>query len=319
MSSATQLARVAQSAKVQNYASGAAQAALDRMVIAKAIAPIVKVPGTAYEYWAYDSRSPYKIMNTKRAQGAGGAILDSGGSKVNAVLQPNAIDAPIDEAEKLAEGTLVLTLQERADEAAEAAALAHEYEVIVAALAAAGAGTDVNASQASSVDLKKTFDDAILALIKIGKSGSNVRVQLVFGASAGVKFVNHQSIRSLFTGANAKSATATPSLDEVSALLLGKPNCIHALTVYDAAVEGLAASLTWQLDNAVLIFISSDSPTRRDPSFMKTFALGGENGIMRSGTYMSADGRQEFAKLDWYTKPTVTNSAAIRRINLNDS
>ena len=148
--SATQLARVAQSAQVQNYSKGAGQSALDRMKIANFVAPVVPVPGTKFEYFAYDSKSPYKIMKTKRGIGGPAAVLDTGGATVTSTLDANAIDAPIDQAEQLAEPTLILTLQERADEAAQAAALAHDYEVVSAALAAAGAGTDYSAAQASS-------------------------------------------------------------------------------------------------------------------------------------------------------------------------
>jgi len=313
--SATQLARVAQSARVTNYAKGAGQSALDRMALANFLAPVVTVPGTKYAYWTYDSVAPYKIMKTKRAIGGGAAILETGGAEVNATLDANAIDAVIDQAEQLAEQTLVLTLNERADEAAQAGALAHEYEVISAALASAGAGTDYSAAQASSNDLKLLIDTASLAVMLAAKSGSNMGLKVLFGASAGLRFLNHNSIRGLFKG-GAKT-TATPSMQDVSALLMGGPEVAHALTVVDSAVEGLASSNGWSMDNAVLIFIGSSNPTRRDPSFMKTFALG--EGIMKPGTYMSADGRQEFAKLDWYTKPTVTNSTAVIRLNFNAS
>ena len=63
--SATQLSRVAQSASVINYAKGAGQSALDRMKIANFVAPVVPVPGTKFEYFAYDSISPYKIRTCK--------------------------------------------------------------------------------------------------------------------------------------------------------------------------------------------------------------------------------------------------------------
>lgn len=311
----SQLSRVATSSLVRNYAKGAAQSALDRMTMANFIAPVVPVPGIRFDYWTYDSKSPYKIMNTKRALYGGGALLDTGGSKTTAELQPNAIDAPIDEAEKMAEQDLVLTLQERADESAQASALAHEKEVIDLALATAGAGTDINAAQASGVDLKAIVDAAILGVVKAAKVGSMLRVRMVFGANAGLRAVNHTSIRGLFKGGT--KSVAVPSMEELAGLFLGNPEIMQNLTVYDSAAEGGAESIQWMLDNAVLIFINSSTPTRRDPAFMKTFALSGQ--IMKSGTYMSQDGRQEFAKMDWYTKPTVTNASAIVRLNFNAS
>ncbi len=309
----SQLSRVATSAIVQSYAKGSAQSALDRMEIANFLAPRVPVPGIKFDYWTYDSRSPYKIMNTKRALHGGAAVLETGGTKVSSELVANAIDAPIDEAEKMAEDTLQLTLMERADEAAQAAALSHEYEVIQAALTAAGAGTDYSAAQNSSNDLKLLMDTAILAVIKNAKCGSNMNVRALFGANAALRFLNHNTIRGLYKG-GAKT-TATPTMDEVSGLLMGKPQVKQALTVYDSSVEGLAESMNWVLDSSVLIFVSSDAPVRRSPDFMKTFCMGGQ--IMKTGTYMRQDGRVEVAKNDWYTKPTVTNTSAVIRLNFN--
>ena len=311
----SQLARVALNARVTSYAKGAGQSALERMTIANFLSPPVKVPGVKFEYWAYDDRAPYKIMKTARAIGGGANVLDTGGTVVTSVLDPNAIDAPIDQAELLTEPTLIMTLQERADEAAAAAALSYEYQVVSAALAAAGAGTDVNAAQPSTVDLKMILDQAILDVMLAAKSGSNQSVRILFGASAGLRFLNHQSIRGLFKGG--RRDTATPPMGDVSDLLMNRPAVMQALTVVDSALEGLAASNGWLMDNAVLVFVANSAPTRRDPSFMKTFTL--SDGVMKPGYYQSPDGRQEFAKLDWYTKPTVTNVTAVKRINLNAS
>ncbi len=47
----------------------------------------------------------------------------------------------------------------------------------------------------------------------------------------------------------------------------------------------------------MLIFARKAQPTRRDPSFMKTFRL--MNQFMVPGSYMRDDGRVEVAKFDW--------------------
>ena len=62
------------------------------------------------------------------------------------------------------------------------------------------------------------------------------------------------------------------------------------------------------------MFVANDSPTRRDPSFMKTFRLAGE--WMKSGTYQSDDGRSEVAKMDWSQDVQVVNGAAAKLITL---
>ena len=67
------------------------------------------------------------------------------------------------------------------------------------------------------------------------------------------------------------------------------------------------------LDGSVLVFARRPNPTRRDPSFMKTFRLMGK--YMVPSSYMRDDGRVEVAKFDWSEDVRVTNSAAVVRLN----
>ena len=64
----------------------------------------------------------------------------------------------------------------------------------------------------------------------------------------------------------------------------------------------------------MLIFARKEAPSRRDPSFMKTFRL--MNRFMVPGSYMRDDGRVEVAKFDWSEDVKVTNSAACVRLNV---
>ena len=83
--------------------------------------------------------------------------------------------------------------------------------------------------------------------------------------------------------------------------------------IYDAAAEGIAESINFLLDSAVLIFARKQAPSRLDPSFMKTFRL--MNSFMVPGSYLRDDGRVEVAKFDWSEDVKVTNSAACIRLN----
>jgi hypothetical protein len=87
--------------------------------------------------------------------------------------------------------------------------------------------------------------------------------------------------------------------------------------VYDSAAEGLPANLSFLLDNVVLVFARKANPTRRDPSFMKTFRL--MNRYMVPGSYVREDGRAEVAKFDWSEDVQVTNAAAGIRLNIATS
>jgi len=85
--------------------------------------------------------------------------------------------------------------------------------------------------------------------------------------------------------------------------------------IYDSAPEGKAENVNFLLDTAVLVFARKDAPTRRDPSFMKTFRL--MNKFMVPGSYMRDDGRVEVAKFDWSEDVRVINSAACVRMNVS--
>jgi len=87
--------------------------------------------------------------------------------------------------------------------------------------------------------------------------------------------------------------------------------------IYDTAPEGKDESISFLLDSTILIFARKTAPSRRDPSFMKTFRL--MNKFMVPGSYVRDDGRVEVAKFDWSEDVQVTNSAACVRLNVATS
>ena len=91
-------------------------------------------------------------------------------------------------------------------------------------------------------------------------------------------------------------------------------NTTTSYMIYDTAPEGKAESISFLLDSTILVFARKAAPTRRDPSFMKTFRL--MNKFMVPGSYMRDDGRVEVAKFDWSEDVKVTNSAACVRLNV---
>jgi hypothetical protein len=98
-------------------------------------------------------------------------------------------------------------------------------------------------------------------------------------------------------------------------LLIGNPETAISLAVVDTAKPGVADNVTFLLDSKIIVFACKANPTRRDPSFMKTFRLMGK--WMVPGTYQRDDGRVEVAKFDWIEQVAVTNSAAGQLINVN--
>jgi hypothetical protein len=200
---------------------------------------------------------------------------------------------------------------------AEVAALAHEKTVIDAALAAVGAGT--SKSWAAAADPISDVDDAILSVIKAAKYGSLMGVGILFGATAWKIFKNQDKVRGRFVvghgGGKDSLGLAVPTEYSASQMFVGSPEVRTSYMIFDSAPEGKAEAVSFLLDTAVLIFARKESPTRRDPSFMKTFRL--MNKFMVPGSYMRDDGRVEVAKFDWSEDVKVTNSAACVRLNVS--
>ena len=107
---------------------------------------------------------------------------------------------------------------------------------------------------------------------------------------------------------------AVPTEQSASQMFIGTPDVRTSYMIYDSAPEGKAAGIEFLLDNTVLIFARKDAPSRRDPSFMKTFRL--MNKFMVPGSYLRDDGRVEVAKFDWSEDVKVTNSTACVRLNV---
>jgi len=308
----SRLSDIAAQPTLREYAQGAAQSATQP--VADFIAPTVDVPVPVGKYKVYTEKNRFHIPRTLRP--IGGRAVELGWDATDATYNcaAHALDFPVDQQEE--DASLEAALQEGATMIAEVAGLAHEKSVIDAAVAAAGAGTDKNWGSGGTNPIDD-IDAQILAVIKAAKYGSLMGIGIVFGATAWQRFKAHSTVTGKFVVGNARTQTrvAVPTLDAVGELFLGNPEVRASFMVYDTAAEGVAESISFLLDTALLIFARKANPTRRDPSFMKTFRLAGR--YMVPGSYMRDDGRVEVAKFDWSEQVVVTNSSAVVRLNAN--
>lgn len=309
----SRLSDLATKATMKAYAQGAAQNAV--APIADFLAPTVEVATPVGEYHAYDDKTRFQIPNTERAPGADAVKLGFGSSPATYNCRHNSLDIPVDIQEQDADE---FALQDAINMASEVGSLAHEKKVIDLALAAVGSGTNITLSN-SGTNLVSSLDTAILDILKVAGYGSLMNVGLLFGPTAFAKFRNHASVTGRFIAAsNSKKefqGIVAPTEEEVRGLLIGnKVDVRTSFMVYDAAGNGLAANKTWLLGDSIIVFARMATPTRRDPSFMKTFRL--RDRWMVPGTYTKPDGRGEVAKLDWSCDPKVTNTVAAVRFNL---
>lgn len=308
--SKARLSSVAAKATVRDYAQGVAQSTV--APVADFLAPTVNVTSPVGYYKVYDDKNRFVIPETERALGGKAAVLGWDKSDGSYNCKPHALDVPVDVAEGDAEDSMEAALQEAADLGAEVGALAHEKRVIDLALTTLGAGTTFDFG--ASVDVIDVLDEAIIDVTKGAGYGSLMGVGLLLGPTFVRKLKNHPLVRARITGGGKKDA-ANPTLEQVMDLLMLRPDVRLSAMVYDTAAPGKAASRSFLLDNACIVFARRPNPTRRDPSFMKTFRL--RKAWMAPRVYTEADGRTEVAALDWSNDVKATNSAAGKRLNGN--
>ena len=310
----SRLSDISASPTLREFAQGAAQSSI--MPVADFLAPTVEVATSTGRYKVYTEKNRFHIPDTLRTLGGRAAELRFDVSDSTFNCEPHALDFPVDNLEQLESNGLENMLREGAVAVAEVAALAHEKSVIDAALATVGAGTGKTWNDAA--DPISDVDDAILSVIKAAKYGSLMGVGILFGATAWKIFKNQSKVRGRFVvgngGGKASLGLAVPTEESASQMFVGSPDVRTSYMIYDTAAEGVAANINFLLDNTVLVFARKDAPTRRDPSFMKTFRL--MNQFMVPGSYVRDDGRVEVAKFDWSEDVMVTNNAACVRLNI---
>lgn len=298
---------------IREYAQGAAQQYT--APVADFLAPTVNVATSVGRYKKYTEKNRFHVPQTVRALGGRATTLSFDMTDATYNCTPNALDFPIDNLEALESADMESALQEGAQATAEVAGLAHEQAVINAALAALGAGT-TKTWTSGTPDPIDDIDTQIINVAKSAKYGSIMGIGVLFGVNAWRIFKNNAAVRNRFTtGGKGNNGLAIPTEAMAGQLFVGNPEIRASYMVADTAAEGLAENLQFLLDSKVIIFARMANPTRRDPSFMKTFRLNGQ--WMVPGSYMRDDGRVEVAKFDWSEDVQVTNSAAGVLLNIN--
>lgn len=306
------LANLGSSPLIREYAQGIARDTVT--MVGNFLAPTVNVGAAIGKYKLYTEKNRFRLPDTIRPAHGKAVRLAWDASDANYNCTPNAVDVvfdlqEIDESDQAGEDAM----KEAADMAASVGTLSHERDVITAALASVGAGTDVNVNATDPVDAIDEKIDSV-ALESAGGAITNVRV--LFGPLAWRRFKNCSAVRSRFVAAGSK-AIPNIGLIEASSLFTGNPEIQVARAALDTTPEGQTASMAYLMTNSVLIFCAAPNPNRRDPSFMKTFRLAGR--WLGPRTYTTEDGRSEVAGYDWSHAVKVTNSLAGTRLNFTST
>lgn len=308
----SRLQALAAKSTIREYAQGAAQEAVSP--VGDFLAPTVEVAMPTGYYKKYTEKSRFRVPDTKRAIGGNATQLGFDATDATYNCAPHALDVPIDNFEADAsESTGESLLQEASDLGAEVGGLAHEKSVIdlaVATLTPGVSGIDFGAN----TDVIDQIDQQIIAIIKAARYGSLMGVGLLFGPTFFRRLKNHSSVRGRFPVG--KKEIVNPSVDDLMSLFIATPEARLSAMVYDKDPEGKAANIDFLLDSNLIVFARKQNPTRRDPSFMKTFRL--RKSWMAPRVYQRPDGRGETAALDWSEDVQVTNSAAGKLLSITN-
>ncbi len=304
------LANLGSNPTIIQYAKGASQAAIAK--IAEFLAPTVDVATMTGQYKVYDAKHRFKLPKSQRSVGGRAVQLGFDATDASFNLKANALDAPIDIQESMASEDMESAMMEAADLVAETAGLIHEKSTVDTAVAALVAETP---DFSASIDPIKFIDEQILAVLKATKSGSTMEIGILMGATCLLKLKNHPLVTKRIINGKGANNVAVVNEQALKDMFIGNPEVKSSFMVFDDSAEGLAEDIKFLLDTSMIVFARKSNPTRRDPSFMKTFRLRGK--WMVPGTYVRDDGREEVAKFDWHEQIAVTNSAAAKLITPN--
>jgi hypothetical protein len=220
----------------------------------------------------------------------------------------------VDIAEGAADESMEASLREAAELGAEVGSLSHEQKVLNLALAQLTGGL-ANIDFAADKDVIDQLDAYLIAVSKATGYGSLMGLGLLFGPTYARRFKNHPSVRARITGGGKKDPASITFEDAIGLFLL-KPEVRMSAMVYDTAKPGKAPAREFLLDDKLIVFARREAPTRRDPSFMKTFRQRGA--WMAPRTYLRDDERVEVAAMDWSEDVQITNSSAGQLLGISN-
>lgn len=285
---------------IKEYAQGAAQSATSQ--VADFIAPTVNTSKHTGKFTQYDKESRFKIPDTLRGLGGKATQLVFDRSSANFNCEPHALDTPLDNIE-IDEAEGMDLLKEAADDSAFLGGLSHEKRVIDTAVSKAQSAAGGTWSSDSNDPVAEL--NAAIAQVILASGGSDlIEIGMVWSADAVRSFFKNAKTKSYFPGKD----EIAPTFDNVMKLLMGKVQHKISWLAADPTPKGKTSALDFLIKSKLLVFARNPNPTRRDPSFMKTFRP--RNRWMVPGTYNREDGRGQVVKMDWSADVQAPNPEA---------
>jgi hypothetical protein len=292
-----------------NYAQGVAQDR--RSALADFLAPLVPVSASIGQYKRFNSKNAFAVYDTSRAIGGPATRIKFAADDPTFNAKPQALEIPIDDAERLAAGASdPLGLEQaKLDTLITCAVLSREDKVAAAVKAAVTAVSGKGKWSEAANDPVLEMDEQILAISTACGMMPNA---IVFGVGAWSVFRNHPKVIARQPGAALIGLTT----GQASQMLFNPGMEIRVgVLSKDAAKWGNAKNAQNIVGLEVFIFLRSANPTLYDPSFAKTFAVGqGQVDAVRE--YRDDSARSDIYAMDWSEDIQVVSTECVRRLTI---
>jgi hypothetical protein len=290
------------------YAQGLSQDL--RNAVADFIAPITPVPSSIGQYKQFDEKNMFQIYNTARGLGGPATRIKFGASDPTYNCTPQALEIPIDDAERKAAGTSdPLGMEQNKVRTLVMSSLLARENKVSTAVAAVTAVVGVGAWSVPANDPVEEIDQQIEAIVTATGMMPN---RLVFGLGAWRRFRQHALVLKRMPGAELIGVTYS----QAAAMLLNPEIEIRVAAMSkDASKWGKTKDAENVFGSSVLVFIGSDNPTQYDPSFMKTFVTQGDQ-IDGVREYRDETARSDVYAIDWTEDIKETSTSSRRKISI---
>lgn len=291
-----------------NFAQGLAQ---DRTgSIGDFLAPQVPVGASIGHYKQFNAKNQFVIYETARAIGGHANRIKFEATDPTYNAQPQALELPIDDAERDAAGEDQLSLEQaKTDTLLTTGLIARENKILTVAKASltavSGKGVWSNAGNDPVAEL-----DALIEAIAIATGIMPNRI--AFGIGAWRVFRNHPKVAARQPGAVVQGL----KMEQAMSMLLnpsiqGKVGTLSKDT-YKFGKDKDAVNI---VGAEVFIYYASDTPSTFDPSFMKVFTSG-VGGVYAVRMYRE-EPFSDVMLLDWSEDVKVTSTASGRRLTIS--
>ena len=290
-----------------NYAYGLEQDV--RSAIADFIAPPTPVGVSIGQFKSFGDKNAFVVYETARALGGPATRVAFSASDSTFNCKPQALEVPIDDAERAPDGDDLNLEQARIRTLVVNGAVAHENKVMVAAKAAVSAESGKGNWSSANVDPIAELDEQIEALA-IATGMMPNRIVLGIGALRILR--NNPKVVAKFPGA----AAVGVSVPQVASLLLNPGIDIRVgVLSKDSTKLGQTKSAANIVGAECFIFLGSATPTQFDPSFMKTFMIRGGS-VTAVRQYRDENVRSDIYATDWSEDVKVTGTACVKRLTI---